>query len=98
MRGESSRRKQVQVALPEQTVDGMVYKTVVEVFVIADEPTDSQDNLRGIRSTVNWNLRGRNLSIHRIDGPSDKMRFDNASQVLDAYARAGCNIGVEQVA
>ena len=51
--------------LPEQTVDGMVYKTVVEVFVIADEPTDSQDNLRGIRSTVNWNLRGRNMTMVR---------------------------------
>lgn len=51
--------------LPDQTVDGMVYKTVVEVFVIADEPTDSQDNLRGIRSTVNWNLRGREMTMVR---------------------------------
>lgn len=51
--------------LPDKTVDGMVYKTAVEVFVVGDEPTTSRDNLRGIRSTVNWTLRGRDMTMVR---------------------------------
>jgi len=30
-----------------------------------------------------WNLRGRNLAVHRADG-TEKTRFDTAAQVLDA--------------
>lgn len=30
-----------------------------------------------------WNLRGRNLTVHHVDGPSDKRIFDTAAEVLD---------------
>ncbi|MDT5107376.1 MAG: arylamine N-acetyltransferase, partial [Mycobacterium sp.] len=30
-----------------------------------------------------WNLRGRNLAIHR-DGRTERIRFDTAAEVLDA--------------
>lgn len=41
-----------------------------------------------------WNLRGRNLAIHRVDGPGERIRFDNASQVLDALvSRFGLDVG-----
>lgn len=36
-----------------------------------------------VTDDARYNLRGRNLSIHRKDG-SDKIRFDTAAQVLDA--------------
>lgn len=40
-----------------------------------------------------WNLRGRHLSIHGPDG-SQKIRFDNASQVLDTLVgRFGLDVG-----
>lgn len=41
-----------------------------------------------------WNLRGRNLSVYRNDGSREKVRFDNASQVLDAVVnRFGIDVG-----
>lgn len=41
-----------------------------------------------------WNLRGRNLSVYRNDGTSERIRFDNASQVLDAVVnRFGLDVG-----
>lgn len=36
-----------------------------------------------VTDEARYNLRGRNLSIHRKDG-SEKIRFDTAAQVLDA--------------
>lgn len=41
-----------------------------------------------------WNLRGRNLAVHRVGSPSENIRFDNASQVLDALMnRFGIDVG-----
>lgn len=41
-----------------------------------------------------WNLRGRHLSIHRSDGQTERIRFDNASQVLDTLVnRFGIDVG-----
>jgi arylamine N-acetyltransferase len=37
-----------------------------------------------VTDDARWNLRGRNLTIHHTGGPSEQIRFDNASQVLDA--------------
>ena len=51
--------------LADKTVDGTTYQTAVEVFVPPDEPAVSQDNLRGIRSTVRWTLRGRDMTMVR---------------------------------
>ncbi|MFN8609486.1 MAG: hypothetical protein U0931_18250 [Vulcanimicrobiota bacterium] len=51
--------------LPDTTAEGVVYKTHLEVFVPPDEPPASRDNLRGIRATVSWTLRGRNLTLVR---------------------------------
>jgi arylamine N-acetyltransferase len=40
-----------------------------------------------------WNLRGRNLAIHR-DGRTERIRFDTAAQVLDALTdRFGIDLG-----
>ncbi|MGH3640182.1 MAG: arylamine N-acetyltransferase family protein [Mycobacterium sp.] len=36
-----------------------------------------------ITEDARWNLRGRNLAIHR-DGVTEKVRFDTAAQVVDA--------------
>jgi arylamine N-acetyltransferase len=36
-----------------------------------------------ITEDARWNLRGRNLAIHR-DGATEKVRFDTAAQVVDA--------------
>ncbi|CAN5713062.1 arylamine N-acetyltransferase [soil metagenome] len=36
-----------------------------------------------ITADARWNLRGRNLSVHHLGGPSERIRFDNATQVLD---------------
>lgn len=51
--------------LPPVTAEGTTYSTRVEVFVIPDEPAVSKDNLRGIRATVSWRLRGRDLTLVR---------------------------------
>ncbi len=41
-----------------------------------------------------WNLRGRNLAMHRVGAPSETIRFDNAAQVLDALMnRFGIDVG-----
>ncbi|MBN9417256.1 MAG: hypothetical protein J0I12_17555 [Candidatus Eremiobacteraeota bacterium] len=53
------------VTLADKTVDGTLYQTAVEVFVLPDEPVLSQNNLRGIRSTVRWTLRGRDMTMVR---------------------------------
>lgn len=31
-----------------------------------------------------WNMRGRNLAVHRVGAPTERIRFDDAGQVLDA--------------
>jgi arylamine N-acetyltransferase len=36
-----------------------------------------------VTDEARWNLRGRNLAIHR-DGGSERIRFDTAAQVVDA--------------
>ena len=36
-----------------------------------------------VTDDARWNLRGRNLAIHR-DGDTERIRFDTAAQVLDA--------------
>lgn len=51
--------------LPAQTFDGTTYQTRVEVFALPDEPAASTDNLRGIRATVRWTLRGRDMTVVR---------------------------------
>ena len=39
-----------------------------------------------------WNLRGRNLAIHRA-GHTERIRFDTAADVLDALVdRFGINV------
>jgi arylamine N-acetyltransferase len=41
-----------------------------------------------------WNLRGRNLAVHHLDGPSERTRLDNATQVLDVLMnRFGIDVG-----
>jgi arylamine N-acetyltransferase len=46
-----------------------------------------------------WNLGGRNLAIHTLDGRTERIRFDTAAQVLDALTnRFGINLsGLEDV-
>jgi arylamine N-acetyltransferase len=39
-----------------------------------------------VTEDARWNLRGRNLAIHR-GGTTEKVRFDNAAQVVDALSR-----------
>jgi arylamine N-acetyltransferase len=36
-----------------------------------------------VTDDARWNLRGRNLTIHRA-GETEKIRFDTAAEVLDA--------------
>jgi arylamine N-acetyltransferase len=41
-----------------------------------------------------WNLRGRNLTVHHLDGRTEKTRFENAAQVLDVLMhRFGIDVG-----
>ena len=51
--------------LPPTTTEGITYQTHLEIFVQPDEPPASKDNLRGIRATVSWTLRGRNMNLVR---------------------------------
>lgn len=51
--------------LPPVTTEGTTYSTHVEIFIPPDEPLASQDNLRGIRATVSWQLRGRAMKLVR---------------------------------
>jgi arylamine N-acetyltransferase len=46
-----------------------------------------------VTDDARWNLRGRNLAIHTLDGRTERTRFDTAAQVLDALAnRFGINL------
>jgi arylamine N-acetyltransferase len=38
-----------------------------------------------VTDDARWNMRGRNLAIHR-NGETEKIRFDTAAEVLDALA------------
>ena len=41
-----------------------------------------------------WNLRGRNLSVHHLNGRSERTRLDNAAQVLDVLMNQfGIDVG-----
>jgi hypothetical protein len=51
--------------LAPTTAEGITYQTHLEIFVVPDEPTASKDNLRGIRATVSWTLRGRAMTLVR---------------------------------
>lgn len=51
--------------LPDRMADGIVYHSKLEVFEVADEPAVSKANLRGIRATVTWRLRGVDRSLVR---------------------------------
>ncbi|MCV7225656.1 arylamine N-acetyltransferase family protein [Mycolicibacterium komossense] len=47
-----------------------------------------------ITAAARWNLRGRNLTVHHRDGPTEKTRLDNAAQVLDVLMnRFGIDVG-----
>jgi arylamine N-acetyltransferase len=47
-----------------------------------------------ITPDARWNLRGRNLTVHRSGGRSERTRFDNATQVLDTLInRFGIDVG-----
>jgi arylamine N-acetyltransferase len=47
-----------------------------------------------ITPDARWNLRGRNLTVHHLDGPSERTRLDNATQVLDVLMnRFGIDVG-----
>jgi arylamine N-acetyltransferase len=47
-----------------------------------------------VTDDARWNLRGRNLTVHQTGGPSDHVRLDNASQVLDVLMnRFGLDVG-----
>ena len=47
-----------------------------------------------VTDDARWNLRGRNLTVHHTGGPSDHVRLDNASQVLDVLMnRFGLDVG-----
>ncbi|MET0698913.1 MAG: arylamine N-acetyltransferase [Mycobacterium sp.] len=47
-----------------------------------------------ITAEARWNLRGRNLAVHHLGGPSERTRFDNATQVLDVLMnRFGIDVG-----
>jgi len=37
-----------------------------------------------VTDDARWNLRGRNLAIHTLNGRTERIRFDTAAQVLDA--------------
>jgi arylamine N-acetyltransferase len=46
-----------------------------------------------ITDDARWNLRGRNLAIHTLNGNTERIRFDTAAQVLDALSnRFGINL------
>jgi arylamine N-acetyltransferase len=47
-----------------------------------------------ITPDARWNLRGRNLTVHRQGGQSERTRFNNATQVLDTLMnRFGIDVG-----
>ena len=47
-----------------------------------------------VTDDARWNLRGRHLSVHHVGGPTERIRFDNASQVLGALMnRFGLDVG-----
>ena len=47
-----------------------------------------------VTDDARWNLRGRNLTVHPTGGPSERIRLDNASQVLDVLInRFGLDVG-----
>ncbi|MEB3032426.1 arylamine N-acetyltransferase family protein [[Mycobacterium] nativiensis] len=37
-----------------------------------------------VTDDARWNLRGRNLTVHRRDGGTERVRFDDAAQVCEA--------------
>jgi len=37
-----------------------------------------------VTDSARWNLRGRNLVGHHLSGETERIRFDNAAQVLEA--------------
>jgi arylamine N-acetyltransferase len=46
-----------------------------------------------VTDDARWNLRGRNLAIHTLNGRTERIRFDTAAQVLDALTnRFGINL------
>jgi arylamine N-acetyltransferase len=49
-----------------------------------------------VTDDARWNLRGRNLAVHR-DGKTEKIRFDTAAQVIGALTET-CGIDVTDVA
>lgn len=54
-----------------------------------------------VTDDARWNLRGRNLSVHRLDGTSTKTRLQSAAEVLELLdLRFGINLtgiaGLEQ--
>ena len=47
-----------------------------------------------VTDDARWNLRGRNLTVHHTGGPSEHVRLDNASEVLDVLInRFGLEVG-----
>jgi arylamine N-acetyltransferase len=47
-----------------------------------------------VTAAARWNLRGRHLAVHHLSGSTERVRFDNASQVLDALMnRFGIDVG-----
>lgn len=47
-----------------------------------------------ITADARWNLRGRNLAVHHRSGDTERIRLDNASQVLDVLMnRFGIDVG-----
>jgi len=47
-----------------------------------------------VADDARWNLRGRNLTVHHTGGPGERVRMDNASQVLDVLMnRFGLDVG-----
>jgi arylamine N-acetyltransferase len=40
-----------------------------------------------VTDDARWNLRGRNLAIHRLGGGTEQIRFDTAADVVDALTQ-----------
>ncbi len=39
-----------------------------------------------VTADARWNLRGRNLTVHRVGRPSEQVRMDSAAEVVDVLA------------